>query len=291
MERVPLTDLVPIPFSEGRSSMALTEKSIHSDLKPFIQRLFVAQLSEHPLILLPGAHCLFVFSLTGKTDVICIEDIGKEKVKSYQSACLLGPRERWLKVRSSQAGEYLFVVFYPGAFYKLLKKPCSSFQNKGVNAIDLCASTFGPIRELLIASPEPDQAIQEFLLRYSLRCDPGCETSSLFDRLVDVIIQAEDSASIADLCALLHINQKRAERIFQRYLGLNPKSFQKIRRYLQAQEQLFAGNQDYRAIASHCGYHDLPHMIRNFKSITGLTPAKSAMNYSQAFDCVLPIPV
>jgi AraC-like DNA-binding protein len=264
------TKAQPWQFAKGPG---IHEQPIDTRLHPYLQRMFYGELSTVPKVLLPGPHCLFIFACHQQCGEIVVEGIGREVTKHYPNACFVGPRDRWIKIGATAPGPYLFILFRPGSFHKLMKKHCVKFQNNAVSNLDICRYTFERIQRELYLSDDPAQFIQRFLLSIATPVTDS-ESGIIFERLVNIMTETSNSVPIRQLCELLQVNQKRAERIFQRYMGLNPKSFQRVQRYIHAHEQITSGEKDYRQIAKDCGYHDLPHMIKEFKNISGLTPSK-----------------
>jgi transcriptional regulator GlxA family with amidase domain len=66
--------------------------------------------------------------------------------------------------------------------------------------------------------------------------------------------------------------------MFAREIGMSPKRaarvirFDRTRRALQSRARIVSGALDLARLAADHGYHDQPHLIRDFHAFTGLAP-------------------
>ena len=78
---------------------------------------------------------------------------------------------------------------------------------------------------------------------------------------------------IASLLSDFDLNYKRLERMFKKQVGLSPKAYSKVVRVQHILQQLEAApGQKLVELAYHAGYFDQAHFIREFRSVTGVTP-------------------
>ena len=73
------------------------------------------------------------------------------------------------------------------------------------------------------------------------------------------------------------VSRKHLAGLFQRQVGLTPKSLARVHRFQSA----LIGMQrfplpDYSELALDCGYYDQAHLIRDFRQFAGMTPAEVA---------------
>lgn len=122
----------------------------------------------------------------------------------------------------------------------------------------------------------------------------------------------QDEFSPADLASTACLSQKQFTRVFNKYVGMNPKSYLRLLRFHRALQMLRAtppaatpaapraegaesstsnnpsagevsssprpgglrGGVGVGRVASSCGYCDLPHMISDFRDICGYSPSE-----------------
>lgn len=67
-------------------------------------------------------------------------------------------------------------------------------------------------------------------------------------------------------------NARQIERRFVAHVGLSAKRFSRVVRFKRAMSALRRGRADWAGLAVDCGYADQPHLVREFKEFSGLTP-------------------
>jgi AraC-like DNA-binding protein len=77
--------------------------------------------------------------------------------------------------------------------------------------------------------------------------------------------------SIAHTATMLEISRQHLHRLFFDQVGLSPKSFARVARVRRAMRLSLLGDGNAAGIAVEAGFADQPHMIREFRSITGST--------------------
>lgn len=89
--------------------------------------------------------------------------------------------------------------------------------------------------------------------------------------------QYKDEFSPADLASTACLSQKQFTRVFNKYVGMNPKSYLRLLRFHRALQKLresAAAVSSLTDVALQCGYCDLPHMISDFRDICGFSPSE-----------------
>lgn len=87
----------------------------------------------------------------------------------------------------------------------------------------------------------------------------------------------QDEFSPADLASTACLSQKQFTRVFNKYVGMNPKSYLRLLRFHRALQKLrepAAAASSLTDVALQCGYCDLPHMISDFRDICGFSPSE-----------------
>ncbi len=89
----------------------------------------------------------------------------------------------------------------------------------------------------------------------------------------------QEEFSTADLASTACLSQKQFTRVFNKYVGMNPKSYLRLLRFNKAlqmlQRETVSPSGDKReVIAWQCGYYDLAHMISDFRDICGYSPSE-----------------
>lgn len=82
-----------------------------------------------------------------------------------------------------------------------------------------------------------------------------------------------DIARIAPLAHESGLSARRFGQVFREEVGLSPKRFARLLRFRSVIDRIAAGRGvDSAQLAAECGFHDQPHLNREFRAFTGLTP-------------------
>jgi AraC-like DNA-binding protein len=96
------------------------------------------------------------------------------------------------------------------------------------------------------------------------------------DRIVEEAVRhlrQTPEIDIAVLARSLGISVRHLERRFRATVGLPPKLFGRMRRFLQIFRVMEQGSATWVETAVQCGYYDQAHLIRDFRRFSGQTPA------------------
>jgi AraC-like DNA-binding protein len=96
------------------------------------------------------------------------------------------------------------------------------------------------------------------------------------DRLIEEAVRRIQRSPDADIAVLAHefgVSVRQFERRFRGTVGLSPKLFARMRRFLGVFRAMEQPEATWVAAAIDCGYYDQAHLIRDFRQFTGQTPA------------------
>jgi AraC family transcriptional regulator len=107
---------------------------------------------------------------------------------------------------------------------------------------------------------------------------PRAKLNSFQLRAVVEFIQSNlaDDIPLLTLAIQAHISPFHFARLFRRTVGLPPHQFVLRLRIHRAIALLRAGRTPLAQVAVACGFHDQPHFIRAFRTVTGATPTQYA---------------
>ena len=91
-----------------------------------------------------------------------------------------------------------------------------------------------------------------------------------------------DDFSTSDLASAACLSQKQFTRVFNKYMGMNPKTYLRLLRFHRALRELQQADEttSLTDVAYRCGYYDLPHMTADFNDICGFAPSQLKDNHS-----------
>ena len=107
---------------------------------------------------------------------------------------------------------------------------------------------------------------------HSLLSENG-RTEPAVDRALHLIGRSRGQARVSDLAAEIGVSCRHLTRQFQRAVGLSPKEFGRISRFLHALQLLTAGNhRSLTDVALDCGFFDQAHFNHEFRELAGMSP-------------------
>jgi AraC-like DNA-binding protein len=185
---------------------------------------------------------------------------------------VVGPLERPTRVRYRGAVLLVAVRLKPSAASSILAHPPRELVGRVVPLGDLLPRLDAQLAAALAAPPAPATATATALLgraagEHAAGCAPPDPT---IDAAVGLLAA---STPVGEVARQLGISARTLERRFLAVAGLSPKRFARIVRLRAAWEAAAAGDEGWASIAADHGYFDQSHLIRDFRELTGSTPA------------------
>lgn len=89
-------------------------------------------------------------------------------------------------------------------------------------------------------------------------------------------IKNYESLSSSDLASAACLGQKQFTRVFNKYVGLSPKTYLRLLRFNKAMKEIQQSTKEnsLKEMAWQCGYYDLAHMTKDFTQLCGYSPSK-----------------
>ncbi|MED1797107.1 helix-turn-helix domain-containing protein [Brevibacillus porteri] len=172
-------------------------------------------------------------------------------------------------------GQVFGVKFRPGGFYPFLNAPVSKLSgtSTSLEALFGVGVSTEQLEKEVLSLPDDEQMIKRveaFLFEYLPKPDPNVARISEIVRM----IQADRSVlKVEDAVQLTGMNMRTMQRLFDRYVGVSPKSVIQRYRLHEAAEQIDQGTvQDWLDLSTSLGYYDHSHFIRDFRAIVGVAP-------------------
>lgn len=167
------------------------------------------------------------------------------------------------------------IRFQPHGLAAALRVPGGSLVNRSFPLEDLSVRLLdiGRLRE---RSAWPDRVRE--LERMLLHAFSGRKADPLAAAATEIIERYGGRVSVEGLSGRLGVGPRTLERRFHEEVGIAPKSLCRIFRLHQAIGKLQSGTCGLAATAAAAGYHDQSHLTREFRDLTGTTPAAFLAN-------------
>jgi len=186
------------------------------------------------------------------------------------------PKGRFTE-RIAGTGRVVGVRFRPGGFRPLIDSPVAAITDRFL-PVD---AVFGPagrrLADAVVAAGDNEAvALVEEFLAARLPARPDAD-ADLVAAIVDRIVTDPAVTRVDRLVADVGLGIRRAQRLFNEYVGVGPKWV--IRRYRlhDAAARATGGDDlDLVRLAADLGYSDQAHLTRDFTAMVGVPPARYA---------------
>lgn len=167
----------------------------------------------------------------------------------------------------------VFIVrFYPGAFDRLFGLNAQYFRYNPVAPFEYIAQNNNfSIEEFFKSnSIEKKTAFVEAYVQNSLT---EIGTPEILHKTLDYIHKEKGRSTVRNVTNDAGVNYKWLERSFRQHIGLLPKEYIQLQRFIHAYLELVGlRDVDLMRIAVSNGYYDSNHFLKDFKAYTGKTP-------------------
>jgi AraC-like DNA-binding protein len=244
------------------------------DLADFIQLIWVLE-SEHPddvfprEVIMPDGIVEIVFHY-GDPFYTWQDGIRALQPNSFAISMM----RKHIAVESSGRTGLLAVRFFPWGGYHFFDEPIANFLDQTIPLERLWENTDGLTAELAAADGADQKAacVQRFLraqLELHQRDEPAV------DAAVKLIRQSKGQLGIEEVCERTGFSQKQLGRKLTGSVGVPPKIFSRVTRFLDVCSRLEELDEDTLSRLAHdCGFHDQAHFIKEFKTFSGFTPSE-----------------
>ncbi|WP_332942339.1 helix-turn-helix domain-containing protein [Clostridioides difficile] len=101
--------------------------------------------------------------------------------------------------------------------------------------------------------------------------------------IIPLIIQNSGNISSQEISKKVFYSSRHLNRLFNQYLGLSMKSFSRLVRINKSIKLLNNNKTSLMSICNELGFYDIPHFIKDFKIVCGITPQKYRANMSDFY--------
>jgi len=185
-----------------------------------------------------------------------------------------------MSIRFSGQVAYLLIVrFKPTSFYRLFGLDAKCFNTCPFWNLESVLRD----ADALLRSMQQCAGVEEkiHLLENRVRdvVSANEKSNRLLDEAIHYIRLHRGAVSIDELKSHLGVNYKWLERNFSETIGMTPKLYSSLQRFINAYTALLT-QKDLLSAAASGGYSDTNHFIKDFKKYTGETP----MQYLREYD-------
>jgi AraC-like DNA-binding protein len=225
------------------------------DLAPFVECFWTSEVESdvYQRILPDGCLDILFFSR------------GNELV----AAQVIGAMTRFQDVRLKARESILGVRFHPGMAGACLRCDLPSLNDRAASLESVLGR---PATTLLkdLGSCSSTEACVEKLAPRLVTCSKVSEVQQAIAELV----RKRGHLSVSGFADAAGLGDRQLRRACYRHSGLGPKQLSRILRFRNASNLVRQGVTDFAGLAVNCGYYDQAHLIRDFRDLAGISPAR-----------------
>jgi AraC-like DNA-binding protein len=251
----------------------------HAPLSRYVECLWRAQgLTNHKRErVLPNGVVEVIINLGSFHKVLARDDYSREQL--YRDSWVAGIQNRHLVIESLRETDLVGVRFRPGGAYALFGFPMIELSDEVVELELISKQRFADLRDQLLearTTTEQFRVVESMLLE-SLDFNRGAHPA--VGHLATRIRSWDGAVRISDLVEQVALSHKRLMQLFQRDVGMTPKALAQIYRFQSVLRRIARDSEpDWSRLAAACGYYDQPHLVHEFRRLSGLTPGEYLAN-------------
>jgi len=236
-------------------------------LEPFIYSFWILEHDGDdaaPQRIVPDGHCELILNWSEP-----FEALQNSEWRRQPRCFLAGQIDGPLLLRPRGPASMLGIGFHPHGAARLLALPMHELTGRFTPLEDLSQALARDLHRAL-EMPDPVAAVDTALLSAATKARRG---DLAIDEAVRRITEAKGTTEVSAIARELGLSTRQFERRFHTVVGLPPKLFCRIERFNHVFRALGRGSGNWVDTAIECGYYDQAHLIRECKSLAGITPA------------------
>lgn len=183
---------------------------------------------------------------------------------------VVGPHSQPSFLDTTSAVSVIGAHFRPGGAYAFLSMPADELHNTATTLEDVwTAAEAAELRERLLAAADAQARMTVFERALLGRLRRPRNPMVAF-----AIEEFRRAKPVGEVGAQLGVSQRTFINTFAREVGLTPKLYCRVRRFQRVLRMVHGKDDvDWSEVAAACGYFDQPHLIRDFRAFSGLSPS------------------
>ncbi|MET0232532.1 MAG: helix-turn-helix transcriptional regulator [Rhodanobacteraceae bacterium] len=225
--------------------------------------------------MLPLANASLIINLA-EDETRVYDDDAMRRCESFGGAALDAPRHRSFVIDTAEQVRVMGVVFRCGAAAAFFRERMDTIANAHVDLDDLVSARFRGVRERLLDA-RGSRARIATLCRWLVCVARDAAMPRAVVHAVAFLRDAPALARVADVCRESGYSQRRFGTLFREHVGMSPKRYARMQRFRAVVDSVQHGRRvEWTRVAHDCGFYDQPHLVREFRAFSGMTPTEYA---------------
>lgn len=170
------------------------------------------------------------------------------------------------------------ICFHPGMAYRFFKIPLHLLSNTTASLTDLWGTSAITLENLVLNAGNNYRRVallQQHFLQLLVKAHDNLPVKYCLQQ----VQLAKGLISVVALTKNIGISQRHLSRQFQQFVGLSPREYLRVARFIYSLEKLKRSSQaSLTQVAYESGYYDQAHFIRDYKLYAGFTPGEVLRN-------------
>lgn len=195
------------------------------------------------------------------------------RCRRHSAFTLDGPADRSGVIDTAEQAAVMGVVFHPGAAAAFFRERFDRLLNACIDMEDVFGTEAARLRERLLEAGDAPSRLQILQAWLQLRAQRATPRIGVLTHALALLDRAPQVQRIDRLARDCGVSPRRLSTLFNEHVGLAPKRYVRLQRFhrvigLAHRRQRI----DWADVAADCGFHDQPHLVRDFRAFSGLTP-------------------
>jgi len=187
------------------------------------------------------------------------------------TAFLVGQITRFVLLQATAEVEVLAVRFKPGGAHALLGIDLDELTDRQA-PLDQLGRPWAGLLARVCDCDTVGGALREIEAALTQRLDGLSPNGRRVNAVLEILRDTETPPRIATVARDVGVSPRQLERTFLREVGVGPKHFARLLRFRRMLGMMEGGDPNWADLAARSGYSDQPHLVREFREFTGLTP-------------------
>lgn len=242
-------------------------------LRPYVQLIwcveFDAATNFGPERIAPDGIVELVLHFRGRVHLGFPEQLATAQSSSF----VICQTQHFVDITAPDVLGFVSVRFLPWGAVHFVPMPVSELADRVVPADEVWGGTMAVLEERLAGAKsarERVELVEAFLLELLRRY-----RKDDVEAAVREVWRLGGNLRVPELCHDLGVSQRTAQRVFNAAVGLPPKRYGRLVRFMNACSLLRErGARAIGEVGHVCGYYDQAHFDTDFKAFSGLTPSE-----------------
>lgn len=223
--------------------------------------------------ILPSPGAGIIVNLLEDQTRVCSDD-SRRYCERTGGSVFSGQATRSFLIDTAEQIAVMGVVFRSGAAARFLREPMHRLSDRHVALDDLGANDVGGLRERLLDTADAVARIDVLQTWLRARFTPAALHPAI-NYALRALGDRPQVARIGDLIEASGYSPRRFGSLFRDQVGIGPKRYARLQRFRAVVASAQGDRRiEWLQVAADCGFHDQPHLVREFRTFAGMTPSQ-----------------